>query len=116
LTVLIVDDEPSLLESLKMALEFEGVCVLTAESGEAAWQLIGSESVDAVLSDIRMPGISGIELLRRVRAIKPELPFTLMTAYTEIAEEEIQQCGASRVFHKPFDLFELSSWVMGVRA
>ena len=111
MTVLIVDDEPSLLESLKMALEFEGVCVLTAESGEAAWQLIGSESVDAVLSDIRMPVMNGTELYLRARESRPDLArrFVFVTGYpggTHL-EHEIAGWGVP-LLAKPFTFERLS--------
>jgi DNA-binding NtrC family response regulator len=79
--------------------------VLEAESGERALELLGREPVDLVFSDVRMPGMSGVELLRRVRSSHPEIPVVLMTAFT--TEENVQEAvreGVFTVLAKPFDM------------
>jgi two-component system response regulator HydG len=80
-TVLVVDDEQENLESLERIFSREGWRVLLAASGEKALQALRSEPVDVVFTDLMMPGMSGQELLRGVRAVAPEAEVVLMTAY-----------------------------------
>lgn len=102
-TVLIVEDDRELQEALKETLVLAKLTVLTADSGEAALQMLDSSTVDLVVSDINMPGMSGIDLLRKLRASMPELPVVLMTAYGSIQDSvTAMQCGASDYLVKPF--------------
>ena len=80
-TILVVDDEQANLDSLERIFAREGYRVLLAPGGERAVELLRSEPVDVVLTDLMMPGISGQELLRAVRAVAPEVEVVLMTAY-----------------------------------
>ena len=80
-TLLIVDDEPANLDSLERIFAREGYRTLRAESAAAALDLLRGESVDVVLTDLMMPGLSGQELLKGVRAVAPEAEVVLMTAY-----------------------------------
>jgi len=80
-TVLVVDDEQENLESLERIFSREGWRVLLAASGDKGLQILRSEPVDVVLTDLMMPGMSGQELLRGVRAVAPEAEVVLMTAY-----------------------------------
>ncbi len=103
-TVLLVDDEKNYLVVLEDLLEDEGYSVLTASSGAEALQLIAQAPVDTVLSDIKMPGISGIELLDKILALDPDLPVILMTAYAEVDQAvEAMKKGALDHIQKPFD-------------
>ncbi len=103
-TVLVVDDEKNYLVVLEDLLEDEGYNVLTASSGAEALELIAQSPVDTVLSDIKMPGISGIELLDRILAIDPDLPVILMTAFAEVDQAvEAMKKGALDHIQKPFD-------------
>ncbi|MGB6067372.1 MAG: sigma-54 dependent transcriptional regulator [Desulfomonilaceae bacterium] len=103
-TVLVVDDEKNYLVVLEDLLEDEGYSVLTASSGAEALELIAQAPVDTVLSDIKMPGISGIELLDRILALDPDLPVILMTAYAEVDQAvEAMKKGALDHIQKPFD-------------
>lgn len=79
--LLVVDDEPSNLKSLERTFAREGFRVLTALSGQQALELIRKESVGVVLTDLAMPGMSGVDLLKGVKAIAPETEVVLMTAY-----------------------------------
>lgn len=81
-SVLIVDDNHELAENLAEILEDEGCSVALAHSGEEALQISEARRFDLVLTDIRMPGISGVELVRRLSARDPRAKFLLMTAYT----------------------------------
>ena len=103
--ILIVDDEESLRFTLAANLELEGFTVIEAESGSHALEILKAESVDLVLSDIRMPGMSGVELFLELKKTIPEIPVLLMTAFS--ADETIQKAihaGVFAVVYKPFDI------------
>jgi CheY-like chemotaxis protein len=70
-TILCVDDEPFILTALQRLLRTSGHKVLTADSGEAALVLMGTESIDLLISDMRMPVMSGADLMQKVRARWP---------------------------------------------
>jgi two-component system response regulator HydG len=80
-TVLLVDDEQANLDSLERIFAREGYRILLAASGQAAVDMLRAEPVDVVVTDLMMPGMSGQELLRAVRAVAPEAEVVLMTAY-----------------------------------
>jgi DNA-binding NtrC family response regulator len=103
--ILLVDDEGGLLMTLAANLELDGFEVTTAENGQRALELFRSEVFDLVLSDIRMPGMNGVELFRRIRALKPECPVVLMTAFAleGLVEDAIHE-GVFTVLPKPFDI------------
>lgn len=105
LRILLVDDEPSHLITLAANLELEGMESFTADCGEAALQLMAGQTFDLVLTDVRMPGISGVELFRQIRQLYPELPVVLMTGFAmESLLEEAMREGAFAVLPKPFDM------------
>ncbi len=103
-TVLVVDDEKNYLVVLAAILEDEGHTVLTASSAAEAIETLQNTPVDTVLTDIRMPGMSGMELLRQLTSVDPELPIILMTAYAEVDQAvEAMKLGALDHIQKPFD-------------
>jgi two-component system NtrC family response regulator len=103
-TVLVVDDEKNYLVVLEDLLEEEGYKVLTAASGGEAIEIIHKTPVDTVLTDIRMPAMSGVELLERLRDFDPDLPVILMTAYAEVDQAvAAMKKGALDHIQKPFD-------------
>jgi two-component system, NtrC family, response regulator PilR len=104
MTILIVDDERPLCDLLKMALEEKGYAVQVAHDAEPALAILKTTTVDLVLSDIRMPGMSGLELLKSVKEIDITIPVILMTAYGTI-ESAVQAMrdGAYHYLLKPFD-------------
>jgi DNA-binding NtrC family response regulator len=103
--ILLVDDEQSLLTTLAANLELEGFDVVEAGSAAAALVAIGRGRFDLVLSDVRMPGATGVELFRKVREERPELPFLLMTAFSvEVLIEEALAHGVYAVLPKPFEI------------
>src|ERR1700761_319002 len=83
-TILCVDDEENQLAVRKLVLESKGYAVLTAPSGPHALALLDQHPVDLVLSDHLMPGLTGAELARQIKAQKPELPVILISAVNEI--------------------------------
>jgi two-component system response regulator HydG len=101
-TVLVVDDEPGIVDSLQKILERESLRVLTAGSGGEALDLVRREAVSVLITDLMMPGMSGIDLLKASRSVSPETETVLMTAYgtVENAVEAMKQ-GAYDFVTKP---------------
>ena len=102
--VLIVDDEPDLRELLRLELEAHGWQVEEAANGHDAWRLLQSRDVDVVLTDLRMPGGSGLELVEKLRergAPPPEI--FLMSGYADVSLEQTRALGAHPLLAKPFD-------------
>jgi two-component system NtrC family response regulator len=103
-TILIVDDEKNYLLVLSAVLEEEGYEVLTALGGMEALEIQKSSDVDLVLTDMKMPGMDGIELLERIKAYDPDLPVIMMTAHGTVDKAvEAMQKGAYSYILKPFD-------------
>ncbi len=107
-TVLIIDDEAGILETLRILLKNEGFTPITALGGKAGLDALETSSPDIVLSDIRMPTITGIEVLAAVKARDPQLPVVLMTAQASM-QSAIQAVneGAYYYIQKPFRNDEL---------
>jgi two-component system, NtrC family, response regulator PilR len=106
--VLVVDDERSMRELLAIVLGREGYEVFAAEHGQAALAVLERQHFDLLVSDIRMPDMSGVELLRAARDLQPDLIAIMMTAYasTETAVEALR-LGARDYLIKPFNVEEL---------
>lgn len=103
--ILLVDDEESLRLTTGANLELEGFEIVEAANADEALELARTQPFDIVLSDIRMPGLSGVDLHEKLREIAPDLPVLLMTAFT--TEKEVNQAIESGVFavlSKPFDI------------
>ena len=79
-SVLVIDDESGILDTLRILLKKEGFEVLTAQGGKAGLDQIRSGAYDIVLSDVRMPQVTGIDILNAVREQDPMTPVILMTA------------------------------------
>lgn len=105
--VLIVDDDKHTRDGLAIALK-RHYQVLLAENGDRALELLAGHGADIVLSDMRMPGMQGLELLRSVRKLYPALPFVLLTAYgtIDLAVEAMRE-GAYDFLTKPISLDQL---------
>ncbi len=100
--VLVVDDERSIVESLAKIFDREGISVLTAHDGTAALELLRKHRVAVLLTDVMMPGMSGMDLLKATRTVAPETEVVLMTAYgtVETAVEAMKE-GAYDFVTKP---------------
>jgi two-component system, OmpR family, response regulator MprA len=107
--ILVVDDEPAVRESLRRALELEGYEVELADDGETALvRLDGTVQPDAVILDVLMPGIDGLEVCRRLRAGGSEIPILMLTARAEVDSRVAGlDAGADDYLPKPFALAEL---------
>ncbi len=107
-TVLIVDDEQSLARSAKAFLADHGYEAEVAGTGERALELLATLQPDVVFADVRLPGMSGLDLLKRIRAFDPVIPVIMLTAYGSIAGAvEAVKLGAFDYVKKPVDLEEL---------
>lgn len=107
--ILLVDDDESLRRITEMQLEEMGFSVATAANGERALEELASRPYALVLTDLKMPGISGMDLLRHVRAEYPETAVILLTAYGSIqGAVEAMKAGAYNYLTKPIDFDELS--------
>jgi len=107
-TILVCDDEKNIREGLAMALELEDYNLLVAESGNVAWSLINKNDVDLVITDLRMEGMSGQELLKKIVASYPNIPVVILTGHgtIETAVKAMRE-GAVDFFTKPLDLDRL---------
>jgi two-component system nitrogen regulation response regulator NtrX len=83
-TILLVDDEKNILKSISLELKMEGYNVLTANSGFEGLQVIANNDVDLVMLDVLMPGMDGIETLRKIKDLRPDLPVIMMSAQATI--------------------------------
>jgi len=107
-TILIIDDERSLLDLLTVIFKKEGYAVKAAQTAAEGFEVLAKEDVDLVVTDIKMPGADGMDILRYVRENLPELPVILITAYGSIAQAvEALKAGALDYVVKPFDVEEL---------
>ncbi len=106
--ILVVDDEESIREFLEIMLKKEGYEVTTAEDGAKAKEILTKKSFDMVISDMQMPNVTGIELLRHVKESYPDLVFMIITAFgtTETAVEAMK-LGAYDYLTKPFKIDEV---------
>jgi two-component system response regulator PilR (NtrC family) len=106
--ILIVEDEASLREMLRIVLRRDGYDVMTAEDGRTAIGLLQRERVDLLLSDIRMTDVDGVEVLKAAKALNRDVVAFMMTAFasTETAVEALR-LGAADYFIKPFSMEEL---------
>ncbi|MDH4218388.1 MAG: sigma-54 dependent transcriptional regulator [Candidatus Aminicenantes bacterium] len=106
--ILIIDDEKSILDLLNVVFEKEGYSVETSLSATRAVDLIDKQDFDLIISDIKMPKMSGMELLRYVRENRPDIPIVMITAYGTIKQAvEALKAGATDYVVKPFDVEEL---------
>lgn len=105
--VLVVDDEVDLCEIISAELRVLGAVPKAAHTVEEALKILSSSEIDLVISDIRMPGASGVELLNVIRRTRVDLPVVLITGYADITVAEALSRGAEAVVNKPFDLDSL---------
>jgi two-component system nitrogen regulation response regulator GlnG len=111
-TLLVIDDEPNVLYSLEKSLHSEALEVLTAATGKQGIELVQTHRPDAVLLDVRLTDMSGLDAFDRIRALDPRLPVIIMTAYTttETAIEATKR-GALEYLLKPVDFRQLRAAV-----
>jgi len=100
--VLVVDDDPVVGRSFDRVLDGKGYAVIHAQDGEEALRKLASESYDVVFTDIRMPGMSGLDVAEQVKARQPWLPVVIVTGYgTEENEARAEAAGVAGFLRKP---------------
>ena len=106
--ILVADDERNIRDSIAAYVTGEGIEAVTAADGTAARALIESEAFDALVLDLRMPGIGGLDILRWLREGGPELPVIMISAYGDLKDAvQAMKLGARDYLVKPFDPEEL---------
>ncbi len=107
--VLVVDDEPSVTDLLSAALEEEGYTCITAATGEEALKKLATDNVDAVLLDLRLPGISGMDVLRTIKSTYPRTAVVVVTGMGDAETAvEAMKIGAVDYITKPFEVERVS--------
>src|SRR5438445_5201701 len=107
-TLLVADDDPGLRESLERTLTREGYRVGLASDGRAALERVQAGGVDLIVTDLKMPGLTGLELLRAAKAILPDVDVILLTAFGTIEEAvKAMKDGAYDFITKPFQRAQL---------
>ena len=107
-SILIVEDEPKMRRLLELQLAEEGFQARIAADAETGLQMLGKESFDVVVTDLKLPGMSGLEFLQAVKRINADLPVVIMTAFGTVESAvDAMKAGASDYVLKPFSLAEL---------
>jgi DNA-binding NtrC family response regulator len=108
-TILIVDDDATILMLMSNVFMYDGNYILTAESGEEALVKIRNNKIDLVISDQHMPGMSGLQFLKKVRAEYPDVVTIILTASGEIdtAVKAVNEVGVYQFVLKPFNVIDL---------
>ncbi len=102
--LLIVDDESRILSALRRALRREGYEIVTAETGEDALRILDERPVDAILTDQKMPGMNGAQLLVEAARRQPAAVRMIITGWTEeIPRERLEELGVCALITKPWD-------------
>lgn len=103
--VMVVDDDAGFVETLADILRTKGYHVASAYSGEEAVAMVRANGFDVILMDVRMPGLSGVEALRAIKAVAPQMHVIMMTAFSnKQAMEDAEGLGALAVLPKPLDM------------
>jgi CheY-like chemotaxis protein/glycine cleavage system H lipoate-binding protein len=101
--ILVLDDDPVVTLSCKRILGADGYSIITAEKGEDALKKVSSEAFDLLISDIRLPDISGITVLQESKSVQPELDVVLITGYPNLEDaKQSVKLGALEYIEKPF--------------
>ncbi|WP_166298300.1 response regulator FixJ [Bradyrhizobium sp. 2S1] len=102
-TILVIDDDPAMRDSLAFLLDVNGFAVTTYETATEFLDHFANSTVDCIVSDIRMPGMSGLELVRKLKADAAACPVILMTGHGDVAlAVEAMKAGAVDFIEKPF--------------
>lgn len=121
--ILVLDDDPIVTLSCKRILGAEGFSISTVEKGEDALKRLSKEDFDLLISDVRLPDISGMEVLKEARVIKPKTDVVIITGYPTLEDaKESTRLGASEYIEKPFTpdfmlnvahkVFDTRGWIL----
>lgn len=107
-TVLVVDDEEALREIMAEELSLKNANALCAENGTRALELLKSNKVDAVISDVRMPGGSGLDLIRGiVESLNYQPKLFIFSGYKDVSADQAKTLGVIEIFPKPFEIRQI---------
>jgi DNA-binding response OmpR family regulator len=109
--ILLVDDDLRSLQNLGLFLRSQGYEVNESGDGSEAAKMLENEAFDLVISDVIMPGLSGLHLLDLIRSLTPKIPVLFMTGFGSIYRNQMIEQGATDLITKPFDLNEVLSKV-----
>ena len=113
-TVYVIDDDDAVRQSIEFLLKTFGINVQSFESARAFFEVLAEIDGGCIVTDVRMPEITGIELLRRVREVKPDLPVIVITGHGDVPlAVEAMKLGAADFLEKPFDDDTLLASVRG---
>lgn len=115
--VLVVEDEPEILETTRWALEAAGFEAIAAGTGEEALERFEEAQPEVLLVDYKLPGITGIDFARRAKAAEPQVAVVVITGLThqsERIEEEARELGACRFLTKPLKMDQVIEIVQGL--
>lgn len=113
--LLIVDDQQGIRLLLNEVFKREGYATFLAANGIEALEIAERIKPDVVLLDMKIPGMDGIEILKRIKLKTPNMPVVMMTAYGELdLIQEAMKLGAAHYFTKPFDIYEVRDAVKGL--
>lgn len=117
LKVLIVEDDPFLREAITQSLDRLGAKVITAGDGKEAFELLSKNTIDLVISDVQMPVMNGLDLLRNIRKGDPRVPVVLLaTGEAQVNEEQAIKEGAVGLIYKPFSLKALKERLLAIES
>lgn len=116
-TILIVDDEKIIRQLLRSTLEREGYNTVTVESGDDALKILESQHINAVMSDIQMEGMSGLDLLKVIKSKYDGVPVMMITGHAnKYSKSDLNTAGADEYIIKPFKNFEILKAVQNILA
>ncbi|MEW6412262.1 MAG: response regulator [Candidatus Zixiibacteriota bacterium] len=107
--ILAIDDQAVILDLISAMCQSTGYDVKTAETGQGGLEMALREKFDVILTDLAMPGLSGVEIAHEIRKKRPNVPVVLVTGYeVKISAERLEAAGITRVLHKPFRIEQLT--------
>ncbi len=113
--LLVIDDAPDAIQSIRIALKSEGITVISEMNCEDALKRLAAEPADAVICDVCMPGKDGLECLRDIRSLWPDMNVIMWSGYsTEAMKRDAQSRGALAFLEKPLDFQELLRLLKGL--
>ncbi|MEQ9299178.1 MAG: response regulator [Cyclobacteriaceae bacterium] len=112
-TILYVDDMLPNINVFKITFKRD-FNIITAEEAERAIELVKSDDIDLIIADQRMPGKTGVELMREVASIKPDLPKMIISEYSQdkVIRDAMKELGILNTIHKPWDRNELKAAIL----
>lgn len=110
--IVVVEDEIDLQEAIAEGLQYDGYAVDCCGDGNTAYELLYTEDYDLAILDLNLPGMDGLEVLKRIRNEKPNLKVLILSARNQVADKvEGLDCGANDYLGKPFEFIELEARV-----